>query len=127
MALLMAVMIPACGKDNEPESDPNHDAALIGTWGTTLKLQTYQLDVKLTFAADGKFSGSAMGTVPTVESPVDIDLTGTWETASGVIKLDLDQSDLPEFLPLNDNIKYEIILDQLYLEGLPLFPLDRLD
>ncbi|MDE6007189.1 MAG: hypothetical protein K2G67_06525 [Muribaculaceae bacterium] len=127
MAIIVMAITSSCSKDNDPGPTPadDIDPELVGTWETKLKYQSKDLDVRLTFNEDETLEVNVKADIEEGQPPFELTASGTYKAKDGEISFQLTESTLNELVGLEDSIKYEIIVGQLYLEDLPLFPFDK--
>lgn len=125
MLILAGIAFSGCNKDNEPSIPSDLDPQLIGTWELKMGLQSAYADIGITFGADGKMKLDAKAGKGTTEPAKDISISATYTAKEGVIHMTVTESADPELIGQEKDIKYEILVNQLYIQYLPLFPFDR--
>lgn len=142
MAVLVMAITPSCSKDNDPEPtpdpenptptpDPNPeiviDPELVGTWESKLIYQTKDLDVKLTFNEDATLNLDVEANLVEGQEPYSLTASGLYKAEDGVISFQITESSNESLVGVAYQIKYEIVVGQLYLQNLSLFPFDKVE
>lgn len=142
MAVMVMAITPSCSKDSdsEPKPDPENptpnpdptpdiviDPELVGTWESKLIYQTKDLDVKLTFKEDATMNLDVEANLIEGQEPYTLTASGLYKAADGVISFQITESSQESLVGVAYQIKYEIVVGQLYLQNLPIFPFDKVD
>lgn len=119
----------ACGDDkDEPETKPGIDMNLVGTWYLKLILESNTSETTLTFNEDGTFSIKEKAVLEEEQEPVEFSVTGTWKAEKNTLTLSVTHSTIPDIEEGKEvEVEYEVILNQLYIKDLFLFPFDKVN
>lgn len=117
--LIIPFCLASCGDDNEPESNSNHDPALIGTWfhlseGISGEDSDVRMEIIYTFNANGNCS---MKTHAYKDNNLSFSYEdyGTWSTSGNVLTLETRTE--PHQPPLTEQMSYAVAGDILTLDG----------